>query len=161
MVNGLQCLSRNTTPSRGCRVYLSQINTSITSASHYDVDFDSEVYDTDSIHDTVTNNTRLTVPTGVTKVRLTANVHMQLSATATKFLEVTITKNGSSAFNMARAVALMPDVSNGTGLCITTGILTAVATDYYEITVWHNEGSALNLLGGDVYSSWFELEIIE
>jgi hypothetical protein len=34
------------------------------------VTFDAEEYDTDSIHDNSTNNTRFTVPTGVTRVKL-------------------------------------------------------------------------------------------
>ena len=36
----------------------------------------AEAYDTDSIHDLVTNNSRLTVPSGVSYVRLTANLRL-------------------------------------------------------------------------------------
>jgi hypothetical protein len=53
--------------------------------------FGAEVYDTDSIHDNATNNTRLTVPSGVTKARLSFNVKNPSTAGQ---LIAQVTKNG-------------------------------------------------------------------
>ena len=52
-------------------------NQSVDSSSGTDLSWDTEEYDTDSIHESVTNPTRLTVPSGVTKVKLSGKMYLQ------------------------------------------------------------------------------------
>jgi hypothetical protein len=66
-------------------------NTSIPNTTMTALPFDSEDHDTDSIHDTVINNSRLTVPAGVTKIRLSTKVEFLTNSTGSR--EVSVRKN--------------------------------------------------------------------
>jgi hypothetical protein len=58
------------------------------------VAWDTEVYDTNSWHDNATNNTRVTVPSSVNKVRLTAGFFADLISGADR-IRLHIYKNGA------------------------------------------------------------------
>lgn len=65
-------------------------NQTVTSGT---ITFQTEIADTDAFHDTSSNTDRLTVPSGVTRVRLTANLVCNNSPAVA---EVKILKNGTS-----------------------------------------------------------------
>jgi hypothetical protein len=116
------------------------------------ITFDQETYDTDSIHDNATNNTRLTVPSGVTKARLSYG----LSFSSTGSMVSWVTKNG----------AAYPSAFRGT--CGYSSNLTAGSTyhsgisawvdvtpgDYFELFATVN--SAQNVLSAS--ETWFAME---
>lgn len=126
----------------------------------------SEAYDTGTpaIHDNVINNSRFTVPTGITRIRLTGYVKWQPNGSSFRILK--ITKNGALGtidddqggyepdIYTSAANASVPDV----GVIIDSGIIRAVATDYFELEVSQESGVALNLLAGDY---WFQMDLIE
>jgi hypothetical protein len=62
------------------------------------VAWDAEVYDTDSIHDNVTNNTRLTTPTGATYVQVGCTISA-VNVTAGSDMLLQLRKDGSSIFD--------------------------------------------------------------
>lgn len=64
--------------------------TSVTSAA---VSFNTEDADTHGFHDTVTNNERLTVPSGITRVRVSGNI---VTGSYNGQAELVMRKNGSS-----------------------------------------------------------------
>lgn len=145
---------------KGALVYNS-INQSITtSGAAQELLFDSESYDTNDIHDTVTNNTRLTVPTGVTKVRIVAKSTFAPSTVGYRNLQ--IRKNGSATFDgyVSEQFDAVSDGSAFTILNISSPIITVSATDYFECTVFQTSGGALNVQGNSA-STWFSMEIIE
>ena len=121
--------------------------------------FGNESYDTSSIHDNSTNPGRLTVPSGVTRVRVKAKVIF--SANATGIRKATITKGGVVTY------AGNPDEIKTAGTSTTTiyiesPVLTVVAGDYFEIYATQTSGGTLGVLGsasGDY--TWFAMEIIE
>jgi hypothetical protein len=71
-------LRKKALTNRGALVGLSTDLTTIDPSSGYNVPFDTETYDTDSIHDNITNNTRLTVPSGWALVRVQFNIYVSL-----------------------------------------------------------------------------------
>lgn len=125
--------------------------------------FDTEAYDTDAIHSTSSNTSRLTVPSGVTKIRLTAQI--QFAGNSTGIVrKLRITKNGGGGGIDANRDTFLPVNNNSPGgnltahmVQIVTGVIECVATDYFEMKVEQNSGGALNLLA-DMY--WFEMEIL-
>lgn len=120
------------------------------------VAFDLEEFDTDAIHDNATNNTRLTVPSGVTKVRLKGNMAMAGSAGGNE-RTIRITKNGST-FNGSPQETNPPSTANG-NIGVTTTVLDVVAGDFFELEAFQDSGGALNILFGNF--TWFSMEIVE
>lgn len=121
------------------------------------VAWDSESYDTDTIHDNVTNNTRLTTPSGVTKVRLQGQVDVS-AFTANTWVSLVIRKNGSAAYvgaavQISEINATFADVSvSGPILSVTGG------TDYFELYLQTAADTSITVAA---QTSWFAMEIIE
>jgi hypothetical protein len=116
------------------RVYASA-NVSIANNTVTPVPFDSERYDTDTIHDNVTNNTRLTCKT--VGVYLIGGV-VWFAANATGYRDVQIAVNGTTI--VGRSVV---PVSNGTDPTVVTlsGVPWQLAVnDYVELRVAQNAG---------------------
>lgn len=93
--------------------------------------FDAEVYDVGTWHDTVTNNSRLTVPSGVTRIRLNGHVSTSNYASGAPS-KIDFLKNG--------AVIGSPDCVMGcnhfNGQCSTQAIspvLEVTTGDYFEL----------------------------
>lgn len=116
--------------------------------------WNAETYDTNALHDNAVNNSRLTVPPGITWGRLNASVHWDNNSTGYRVMR--FKKNGSAAFagNPAQR-----------GLAITfcdtslpSAVLPLVAPDYLEVEVFQSSGAPLNILAFDQTS--FSLELL-
>lgn len=118
--------------------------------------FNAEGYDTDNIHDNVTNNSRMTVPAGVTQVRLVAN--LQYGGSANGFRSLEIKKNGALLRECPQSVVLSADALAATQLNVTSPKLDVVAGDYFESFVNQSSGG---LLGMQPDHTWLEMEIIQ
>lgn len=119
------------------------------------VGWDQEARDTDSIHDNVTNNTRLTVPSGFTEVELRGQIVLA-SGTADDFVQVDIRKNGSGTYNGAgkaiwEAGATTPQVQ------VFTAVLTVTGGDYFELFLRTQTDASVDITAAD---SWFEMKLI-
>ena len=123
----------------GANVTKSGDSTGINATSGHTIAWDSELDDTGGWHDNVTNNTRLTVPSGVTRVRLSLNVHVQNIAS---WFYLRFNKNGSNTYEgMVEAQWL---ALGGTGLHeyhIMTGDIPVSAGDYFEAIVFTGDSS--------------------
>jgi hypothetical protein len=158
-VTPLQLESKPAPSFRGCAVYL-QSNLSLTNDTSTQVGFGagSEAYDTDSIHDEVTNNTRLTVPSGVSKIRISSQAQFASSSVGDRQLD--IWKGGTNVYQGNTFIRL-PAAAGATGLHVQTAVLDVSPGDYFEMTVKQVSGGNLNLLGAATTASWFAMEIIE
>lgn len=137
--------------SRGCLVY-----NNINGASNIQT-WAAETYDTDNIHDPVTNTSRLTVPAGVTRVQLFAQAAFLVTAAATK--GALILKNGSSSYVGKGMISLHNALGNGITndtYPLATAEIAVSAGDYFELqgTVALTPDAA-----GDL--CWFAMKIIE
>lgn len=111
-------------------------------------------YDTDSI--VTPANGRLTVPAGVTKIRLTGQVAYATGPAADFFLR--IIKNGSSTWAGSPRHSLRFEyVSEIVAIPFDTGVISVVAGDYFMMSSWHNSGAARAM--ADDYT-WFGMEIV-
>jgi len=130
-------------------------NQTLTSGVSAFITWNTEAYDTDSWHDNVTNNTRLTVPTGVSRVRVCSNVRWQnTSSTGGRLLG--IHKNGAT-FVGKGAAKIPAEFSSEQHIC--TAAVSVVATDYFEIFGFQDSGSNKNIETRD--ETWFSIEAIE
>jgi len=130
---------------RGCLAYQSS-NISIADPAT----FDTNDYDTDSIHSTSVNTERVTVPDGVTKVRVGFAIDM-VGGTPNLILY----KNGLST-DYPGKVSALPSGTNATEPAWTP-IISVVAGDYFTVNVSTTAG--ITQIGGG--TSWLSMEIIE
>lgn len=117
------------------------------------VTFDTDVYDTDAWHDTSSNTSRMTVPSGVTRVRLSANIYFS-AATSTQVVTAFFKKNGSEL----TASVYQHDPVNSTNprKQLISYIDECTAGDYYEFVA--NAGDAtVNVIE---FGTWFAIEEI-
>ena len=144
------------TPSyRGATVYHS---VDIVSPTYpYTMIFNTELADTDAIHDTVTNNSRLTVPTGVTTARLKGRVTWTATIAADAGVALTIYKNGSAVyFGVGKATGGKAAYTNPTLECQTADI-PVVAGDYFQLVADTTDATSTI----DSSDSWFQMELVE
>jgi hypothetical protein len=130
----------NSTRNR-CRLKRSGV-LSVSTGTNTAVGFDTEDYDVGSLHDTVTNNSRVIIPTGGGGVPWLfggiADWANNVDATRRK---VSIWKNGSLLFDGALVTAVNGD-STVTS-CFWVDV--PADADYYEMVVWHNAAGSVNL----------------
>lgn len=112
--------------------------------------FNSETYDTDVIHDTVTNNGRLTCKTAGVYV-ITAVAEFAPNATGTRWLGIRL--NGTTVIRWSIGPAGGAD---GAAPLVSVQYALAV-NDYVEAVVWQSSGGALNVTAVGNRSPFFEM----
>jgi hypothetical protein len=141
-------VSGNASGAIWARVY-HNANQSITNTTATALAFNSERWDTNVIHDTVTNNSRLTCKTaGIYQIN--GNISWATHATGLRILQMKL--------NGATIIAHNTVVSVGgafqTTMVIGTTYQLAV-NDYLQLEVYQNSGGALNVETGANYSPEF------
>jgi hypothetical protein len=154
IANGTGWYTIRTQPKfRGAKVYNSA-DQSI-GGSETTLTFDTESYDTDAIHSTSSNTGRLTVPTGVSYVRVTAQVQI-LNDESTDSPYIHILQDGSTV--VARwqpEVTAAGTMVAGTCMQITTGVIPVTAGAYFTVVAEGMDNST------ESDYTWFAMEIIE
>jgi hypothetical protein len=128
----------------GCRLSKSAAQ-SIPNNTETALTFDTETFDTDGYHSTVTNTSRITIPAG-------KGGYYQLSAacafdgsSTTGARYAHLFKNGSKIWT---GTGFAPTNTNALETLTYTQIAAAVATDYFEFFVSHDKGSNYDVRGG-------------
>lgn len=127
---------------------------SIPSGSWTSLTFDTEQYDTDAWHSTVTNTDRLTVPSGVSKVRLCAQAGWASSATGARGLR--IIKNADSAPAIGLPNLFLPGQTGGNSLNVQSSVIDVTPGDYFRLQAYQASGAGLDLLT----PTWFAIEVV-
>jgi hypothetical protein len=125
----------------------------ITDSTDTVIPWDATEFDAEGFWD-AGNPTRLTVPSGVSRVRLLGNVRRQSSATGER--QALITKNGA-AFQgqpMARHGA-----AGLAGQNLASPALAVSAGDVFELSAWHSAGGSLNVEAN--VQTRFAIEVVE
>ena len=120
-------------------------------------------YDTDSIHSTAGSppiTTRFTVPAGVTKVKMSAEIWW-VEFIGTPPCKIELYKNNSAAFN-----GTCQDTQNffnyspsNTVNRISSSVIVVTPGDYFEIRATQYSGGDLAIINGN--ASWISMEIVE
>lgn len=136
--------------SKDCRAYHNAAQ-AVTTATFTVLALNSERYDTDGIHDTVTNNSRLTCKTAG-KYIITGNV--EFAANATGFRIVQIYLNGATT--IAYQIELNPTAGGLIEMTIST-LYSLALNDFVELRVYQNSGGNLNVTSAANYSPEFAM----
>jgi hypothetical protein len=118
------------------KAYSSTAQTIVSGTTATPLTLDTELYDSDAGHSTVTNTSRFTVQTAGL-YHVTGAMTWASNSTATR--TITVLLNGSVV--AGSMVQSMPSATNGTTVMTTTDVQAAVG-DYIEIGGWHNVGTA-------------------
>ena len=118
-------------------------NQNIDSDTYTAITFNSEDYDTDTYHDTSSNTSRFTIPSGKGGKYLLSGAVSWAASNAGTFRLVVVYKNGS-IFNQIAQFAGTNDGTIQPFACV----YNLVATDYLEVFVRHNTGGTLAVQGG-------------
>jgi hypothetical protein len=122
------------------------------------ITFDQEIADTDGIHSNLTNTSRLTVPAGVTRVKLEGQVAIWGTLDAGQWARANISKNGASDFGGDAFVTGYADVAGDLYLNLATPELPVTAGDYFELRLVIESDASVTLHAA---RTWFSLRIIE
>jgi|SRR5690348_8448631 len=132
----------------GFRVRKAADTAGLTSGSLTPITFDTEDYDTDSLHDNVTNPTRITfsaVTAGVWDIR--AHVQWVSNATGDRQLQFRV-NGGANAIALARE----PAVNGAVTAQVLATLYRFANGDYLELHAAQNSGGALAINGGVPHS---------
>lgn len=122
------------------RVYNSG-NQSIANSSLTTLNFNSENYDTDNIHDNTTNPSRLTCKTaGIYQII----AHVSFASNPTGYRRVVVIYNGGGI----AAEAFIPAVTGGSTVVVVAGNYKLAVGDYIELRAQQNSGGALDVISG-------------
>lgn len=120
-----------------CSVFNSA-NQLLTSATATVLDADSENFDNDAMHSTVTNNSRVTATTAG---RYLCIATVSFAANGTGQREIRFRTNGTTTFN---GVTLPNAGGSDTWRCSATRQITLAASEYVEVIANQNSGSSVN-----------------
>ena len=135
----------------GARAY-NTANISIPDTTATLLTFDSERWDTDTIHDTSTNTGRLTAKTAG-KYLITGSVEYASNNTGMRTIWIQV--NGT-AIAQDRVQSVQSDV---TRMTIAT-VYSLAVNDYVELGVRHTAGTNVNIVAGSAYSPEFAMQRI-
>jgi hypothetical protein len=114
---------------------------------------DTESFDTDAFHDTVTNNSRMTIPTGF-------GGYYQIVASYGAASNATGWRQVGILLNAVTTLALST-ISAFTGIaCVQASVIAHLnAADYVEAQVWQSSGGALNTVVGTTFLELLRLGV--
>lgn len=131
-----------------CRVYHNAAQ-SIPNVTGTLLAFNSERYDTDTMHDTVTNNSRITIKTAGLYV-VTLNFTWPTNGTGERRASIFLNGATQIAFSSTSPAQITTD----NGICLAT-IYKLAVNDYLTVQVYQSSGGALNVNSGSNYSPEF------
>jgi len=150
---GVGIFNRALLPFRGALLRRSTNFSVATTGAYVPISWQSAVYDSDALWD-AGQPTRLTVPAGVTKVRLTGNIEWQTSPTSQL---VEIRMNGGGVIGGGSFIVRGDSGYSNQMRNIASAVLPVVAGDWFELTVFVSASGELR----GMERTWLALEVVE
>jgi hypothetical protein len=116
------------------------------------ITWDSEVYDEGGWHESVTNPSRLTVPSGVTRVRVSTGVVLG-NVTGDLWVLLSIRKGGSASFD--GYTAHRSETGSSPHVTITSPVYAVSAGDYFEAFLQLETDTSITVTAA---TAWFAIE---
>lgn len=140
---------------KGC--YLTKsANQAIANATTTTLTWDQEVYDTDSFHDNVTNNSRITIPSTYNNKYVEFNIAVDWNTNGIGYRGVYLYKNGSVYTQFQNYTGAFS--ATDTPQAIKTPPVQVATGDYFEVKVDHNSGTSRDIVY--TYNCWFALKVV-
>jgi hypothetical protein len=133
----------------GTRLLQGSPHQSIPNNTYTSVTFGTETYDTNAYHSTVSNTSRITIPSGKAGYY---SLWFQITwdNTNTFSTETSIAKNG----NITHTAYYRYWVNSGGYMTVQiSDVLYGAENDYFEFQVYQNIGTAMTIIGGSTYAT--------
>lgn len=134
------------------------LNANIPSGTNFVVPFDTVDYDTNNFF-RISSPTRLTIPKGVSKIKVTANVYVD-GGFLGRYLETTLKKNGTTVVGQAYDAFFGTASASIVSGRVETPIISVTEGDYLELSINHSSEGAMSL-SGTLNKTFMNLEVIE
>lgn len=139
------------TSKAACRVYKSTAFTHNSTGNWLTVTFDSERFDTQGIHSTVTNTDRLTIPTSWGGLWFVgASMNWAANSTGSRFARIRV----NATTEIAEAGGVNTGASLGVPITFSTVYRMSVG-DYFTLDAYQNSGGSLDVNAQTNYSPEF------
>lgn len=143
---------------RGCLITKSSPQ-SITNITQTAASYDTEIFDTNAFHDSAVNASRITIPAGVSVVRLSGCVRFAANSTGHRY--AFFVKNGNQAnLETTSIVRLLPVSTFEPNYPLSPIVDYCTPGDYYEIVVYQDSGAPLNIASSK-NGHYFLCEVIQ
>lgn len=139
---------------QGARVYHDAAQTIANADATAYLAFNSERYDTDTIHDAVTNNSRLTCKTPG-KYLIIGNIELVADADGLRTLNIVLNRT-----SVIGSMSVSPIGAAGTDRLNVTTIYDLALNDYVELRIYHSAGNNLNVNATANFSPEFMMQRI-
>lgn len=161
-VNGTEVGTGGSGTFNGCLVVDNSASETLTDATAKIIDFDTELYDTDGWHEGVTNPERLTVPSGVNYVVLTARAVIASGGSSPIDTILSISKNGSDNYGGRTKASWYVDTStNDIEVMVVSTPIAVSATDYFYLNVKQTSTASKTLRHSvSGYHTWFSIQAV-
>lgn len=139
---------------KGARVKKSADQTAANYTSATAITWDAEDYDTDGFHSTVSNTSRITIPTGlgINYVELTAGVSTAL-VTADMWHQPLIRKNGSTVIDAHTTESGL----TGNNVVVSSGPIAVADADFFEVTFQVETDTSITIQSS---ASFFAIKVL-
>ena len=120
---------------------------------------DQELFDTDAFHDTVTQNSRITIPAGVSFVEIFAQIEWEADTSET-YRSVEIWEDGGlmALTSRSRVQEGADSDTQGVTNLISSGPIPVSEGSYYEIKVYNEAAAPLDIINA---ATWFAIKVLE
>jgi hypothetical protein len=112
----------------------------VANATDTAITWNTEDYDTDGFHSTVTNTDRITIPTGKGGYYL-VEARVSFAGNATGVRSVTMRKNGSTS---VIGVDMNNQSASASAVCVLSRVIFTAAADYFHLNAYQTSGGSLN-----------------
>jgi hypothetical protein len=131
----------------GCYAFIDSSGYNVANATFATLTFDGEQFDTDGFHSNVTNNSRITIPSGKAgKYLITAQTYFDASGTGKRGLWLSYNGSRTGVSSSANDVGGSSAATVGSQIQI---VVNASVSDYFELVAYQNSGGNLFLAGDD------------
>jgi len=140
-------------------------DSTITTGAVYTIPLQQEIYDTDNVHSTTTDNAVFRIPSGVTKVSFYGQLYFfDNGPSDLNMVSLKIVKNGTDFDPPCRV-----DVTPSTGskglraIQIVSPVVEVVAGDNISLCAWQSESNTVTFYGADFsgQGTWFAMDIVQ
>jgi len=142
---------------RGARVYKTTFQ-SVANGTQTTMTFDAEFWDSDGFHSNTTNNSRLTIPSGLTGYyQVHGRINFGSNATGARYAILGV--NGTSSGNYD-AYTVYQAVNGAETMIEVNSIIPLSAGDYVQLFAIQTSGGSLDSLGGQIFYTDFSISLI-